>query len=116
MLFRSACGTPAIVSRIAPFTEHLQPHEAFWVDPLDVDDIANALRLTLYPKQRAERAAIARQVAARFDWQACAQQHQVLYLASLAPSSHTACTSRQSAPVLPSLPLPSTAVAPTCHA
>ncbi|MEY4766368.1 MAG: hypothetical protein RI907_3041 [Pseudomonadota bacterium] len=81
-----ACGTPAIVSRIAPFTEHLQPHEAFWVDPLDVDDIANALRLTLYTRQRAERAAIARQVAARFDWSASADQHLAIYQRGLRPT------------------------------
>lgn len=91
-----ACGTPAIVSRIAPFIEHLQPHEAFWVDPLDVHDIARTLRLTLFSKQRARLAQGARHVAARFDWQACARQHMALYRAGLglvsAPSqtpSHT---------------------------
>ena len=102
-----ACGTPAIVSRIAPFTEHLLPHEAFWVDPWDVHDIANALRLTLYPKQREARARIARQVATRFDWHACAQQHLTLYEASLAK------------PARPSrllTPPPLMASSPTCHA
>jgi glycosyltransferase-like protein len=81
-----ACGTPAIVSRIAPFTEHLQPDEAFWADPLDVDDIAAALRatwrLSQHPDQRAERsrhATQARQVAARFDWHASACQHGAVY-------------------------------------
>ena len=81
-----ACGTPAIVSRIAPFTEHLQPDDAFWADPLDVDDIAAALRATWrlrqHPEQRAERtrhAAQVRQVAARFDWHASARQHGAVY-------------------------------------
>ena len=74
-----ACGTPAIVSRIAPFTEHLQPHEAFWVDPFDVDDLAAALRHTLDPVKRRQRAEPARAVAARFDWGASARQHLDLY-------------------------------------
>jgi glycosyltransferase-like protein len=78
-----ACGTPAIVSRIAPFTEHLQPHEAFWVDPLDAHDIAHSLRQSLSPTQHALRARGARQVAARFDWQACAHQHLAIYRAGL---------------------------------
>ena len=88
-----ACGTPAIVSRVAPFTEHLQPGEAFWVDPLDVHDIQHALRLTLDPEQRARVARCARSVAARFDWSACAQQHLSLYRRALAStarqSTHT---------------------------
>lgn len=78
-----ACGTPAIVSRIAPFTEHLQPDDAFWADPLDVDDIAAALRatwrLSQHPEQRTRHAAQARQVAARFDWHASARQHAAVY-------------------------------------
>jgi glycogen synthase len=78
-----ACGTPAIVSRIAPFTEHLRPHEAFWADPLNVPDIADALRATWHlhqqPAQRAEHAQQARQVAARFDWHASARQHLAIY-------------------------------------
>ncbi len=86
-----ACGTPAIVSRIAPFTEHLQPHEAFWVDPLDVQDIARALRDTLCPEAHASRALRARQIAARFDWQASAHQHLKLYRAGLDPASSPRC-------------------------
>lgn len=82
-----ACGTPAIVSRIAPFTEHLRPHEAFWVDPLDVRDIAAALRqswrleqhLGRDPAQRAEHVSQLRRVASRFDWLASARQHLALY-------------------------------------
>lgn len=74
-----ACGTPAIVSRIAPFTEHLQPDEAFWVDPLDVHDIAQGLLHTLDPAQHAARAQRARRVASRFDWMACARQHLAVY-------------------------------------
>lgn len=81
-----ACGVPAIVSRIAPFTEHLQPHEAFWVDPLDVDDMAEALHLSLQRTHHRLRAQGARQVAARFDWSACADQHLALYARSIQPS------------------------------
>ncbi|MEK8086659.1 MSMEG_0565 family glycosyltransferase [Aquabacterium sp. A3] len=86
-----ACGTPAIVSRIAPFTEHLQPHEVFWADPLSVHDIALALRATWrlrqQPDERAAHALQARQVASRFDWRACAQQHLAIY-AGQASRSH----------------------------
>lgn len=102
-----ACGTPALVSRIAPFTEHLQPHEAFWADPLDVHDIAKALRLTLDPMQRGERARLARHVAARFDWHVCAQQHLALYAASLAQPTR---------PTHLNQPRHLTAPTPTCHA
>lgn len=91
-----ACGTPAIVSRIAPFTEHLGPHEAFWADPLDVHDIAAALRATWLARDpassagqapRAEQAQQARQVAARFDWHASARQHLAVY-EGLTPHHH----------------------------
>ncbi|WP_286746040.1 MSMEG_0565 family glycosyltransferase [Aquabacterium sp. UBA2148] len=90
-----ACGTPAIVSRIAPFTEHLRPHEAFWVDPLDVRDIAAALRqswrleqhLGRDPAQRAEHVSQLRRVASRFDWLASARQHLALYAHGLAGSA-----------------------------
>ena len=84
-----ACGTPAIVSRIAPFTEHLQPHEAFWVDPLDVGSIAQALRDTLIAPTREAIAAPARSVAARFDWQVSAQQHLAIYLGHAATAAST---------------------------
>jgi glycosyltransferase involved in cell wall biosynthesis len=40
-----ACGTPVLVSRRAPFTEHLggNPHVA-WCDPVDIESIAAGLR------------------------------------------------------------------------
>lgn len=85
-----ACGTPAIVSRIPPFTEHLRPHEPFWVDPFDVDDIALALRLSLDGRQHALRARGAPLVAARFDWAASAARHVDLYRSGLAQPSLTA--------------------------
>lgn len=112
-----ACGTPAIVSRIAPFTEHLRPHEAFWAHPLDVNDIAAALRATWHlnqdPDQRAERARHAQQaraVAARFDWQASARQHLAVYAGLV---THPA----DAAQVLHALPPPPTASTEhPCHA
>lgn len=91
-----ACGTPAVVSRIAPFTEHLAPHEAFWVDPLDVADIARALRDTLTPPEHTARAHLSPAVAARFDWQASARQHLAVYqragsVAFTSPPLHPPC-------------------------
>lgn len=93
-----ACGTPAIVSRIAPFTEHLRPHEAIWADPLDVHDIADALRaswrLNPQPRQpthRAELAQRARAVAARFDWHASARQHLAVYAGLATQTTEQPC-------------------------
>ncbi len=100
-----ACGTPAIVSRIAPFTEHLQPHEAFWVDPTDVADITRTLRMTLEPAARTSRARGARAVASRFDWSVCAQQHLALY-----------CGTDHAMPTTTRLRRPPATHTLTCHA
>lgn len=85
-----ACGTPAIVSRIAPFTEHLRAHEAFWADPLDVHSITDALRATWglrqHPTAHAEHRLQARRVATRFDWHASARQHLAIYGLSTTPA------------------------------
>lgn len=118
-----ACGTPAIVSRIAPFTEHLRPHEAFWANPLDVRDIANTLhatwRLHQDPEQRDERARhaqLARQVAARFDWQASARQHLAVYAGLAARPAGAADASE--APQTQQMPsqTPTASTEHPCHA
>lgn len=74
-----ACGTPAIVSRIRPFTDHLAAHEALWADPLSVDDLARALRRSLQPQARAPVLAAAPAVCARFTWSRSAELHERHY-------------------------------------
>jgi glycosyltransferase-like protein len=79
-----ACGTPAIASRIAPFTEHLAADEVLWADPLDVDSIAHALWRSLDPDQTAPVLASAHAVCARMAWSHSAERHEALYRSHLA--------------------------------
>ena len=74
-----ACGTPAIVSRIRPFTDHLAEHEALWADPLCVADLARALRLSLRAEARAPVLEAAPAVCARFAWSRSAELHEQHY-------------------------------------
>ena len=74
-----ACGTPAIVSRIRPFIDHLAPHEALWADPLSVADLAQALRHSLQPGVRDPILAAAPGVCARFAWSRSAALHEAHY-------------------------------------
>ena len=74
-----ACGTPAVVSRIRPFTDHLAPHEALWADPLNVAELAQALRRSVQPEVRAPILAAAPGVCARFAWSRSAQVHEAHY-------------------------------------
>jgi len=74
-----ACGTPAIVSRIRPFTDHLAEHEALWADPLSVADLARALRLSLRADARAPVLEAAPGVCARFAWSRSAELHERHY-------------------------------------
>lgn len=79
-----ACGTPALVSRRAPFTEHFREGEVFWVDPFDVDDIARGLVQSLDPDHHSALAHRARDVCQRFSWAASATRHIDLYQHHLA--------------------------------
>lgn len=74
-----ACGTPAIASRIAPFTEHLGREDVLWVDPTDTDDIARALLLSLDEQQVQPVLARADEVCARMSWAHSARQHEFFY-------------------------------------
>ncbi len=76
-----ACGTPAIVSRMAPFTEHFAPHQVLWADPLSVDDIRRALLASLDPTQTQGVLEHARGVCLRMSWAASAQRHELIYRA-----------------------------------
>jgi glycosyltransferase-like protein len=88
-----ACGTPAIVSRRAPFTEHFQPEDVLWCDPEDPASIAQALLASLghsaedHARLHTVRAR-APQVCAALSWSRSAARHEALYLHEL---SRRAC-------------------------
>ena len=82
-----ACGTPVVVSRIAPFTEYLEPGDAAWAEPTDTASIVEALENALDPRARPGRVARGHAVAARFDWASSARRHVEHYAAHLAAPS-----------------------------
>ncbi|MEA1834778.1 MSMEG_0565 family glycosyltransferase [Methylobacterium durans] len=76
-----ACGTPAIVSCLPPFTEYLTATDALFVDPADPDDLARAMAEALQPATHTglRTAGLAR--AALHSWRACAERHLDAYAA-----------------------------------
>jgi glycosyltransferase-like protein len=74
-----ACGTPAVVSRIEPFTEYLQDGDCAWADPLEADSIAAAIRAACEPSAAAALRRAGRAVCERFTWGASAQRHLQIY-------------------------------------
>lgn len=74
-----ASGVPCIVSRIAPFTEHLREDEVVWCNPTNVGSIANALTMALNPELRPRLIRAGTAAARRHDWQATALAHLDIY-------------------------------------
>jgi len=70
-----ACGTPAVVSRIAPFTEHFADDDVQWADPLESTSIADALRRAVAQGRLREPPDVCR----RFAWVHSAERHEALY-------------------------------------
>lgn len=70
-----ACGTPAVVSRIAPFTEHFLDGDVRWADPHDSASIAAALQRAVAQGRLREPPAVCR----RFAWARSAERHDALY-------------------------------------
>ena len=70
-----ACGTPAVVSRIAPFTEHFSHDDVAWADPLDPGSMADALQRAVDRGRHRNVPAVCR----RLSWTASAAQHEALY-------------------------------------
>ena len=64
----AACGVPAVVSAIAPFTEHLDADDCVWVDPDDVASIAAGMRDAVSASTHARLARSGPTIAARFGW------------------------------------------------
>jgi glycosyltransferase-like protein len=68
-----AAGTPVVVSRIAPFTEHLTEADCVFVDPLESASIAAGLEAALtHPVDPLS-------IPRRFSWAASATHHTRLY-------------------------------------
>ena len=74
-----ACGTPAVVSRIAPFTDYLGTEDALWADPADTASVADAMRRSLNASLRPDRVRRGLNIASRFDWRASARAHLDVY-------------------------------------
>ncbi|MDX3806607.1 MAG: MSMEG_0565 family glycosyltransferase [Bosea sp. (in: a-proteobacteria)] len=47
-----ACGTPVVISHIAPFTEHFSDGDVVWCDPHEPGSIANAMAAVVMPDLR----------------------------------------------------------------
>lgn len=74
-----ACGTPVIVSAVAPFTEHLLATDVLWCRPDQPDTLVLALREALSTKSRDRFGLGGPATARRFDWRAVAQRHLPAY-------------------------------------
>ena len=75
-----ACGTPALVSRRAPFTEHFGREPAVgWCEPEDITSIARGLRTTA----RLPRPQATPQVCLDHGWAASAATHEAWYRQAL---------------------------------
>jgi len=72
-----ACGSPVVVSRMAPFTEYLSEGEALFCDPDDPASIAAAMRAAMQPDEARRARGLA--VAAQHSWDAVAQRNLALY-------------------------------------
>ena len=78
-----ASGTPAVVSRIAPFTEYLKGNSCAWVDPEDPGSIAAGLAHACDPIAAASLRAAGHEICNRFSWSHAAASHVAVYLKEL---------------------------------
>lgn len=78
-----ACGTPAVVSRIEPFTEWLGEEDCVWVDPTDPTAIAAGMRGALSTSVAERLRRVGPAVAAEHTWERSARRHVESYLAHL---------------------------------
>jgi glycosyltransferase-like protein len=81
-----ACGTPVVVSRIAPFSEYIGPDDVFWCDPNDAASIADAASRSIGSAARSAIIARGLRLAARHDWASCAATHLAAYEKFLEPA------------------------------
>ncbi len=80
-----ASGTPAVVSRLAPFTEYLAADERVdhgcWADPGSVASIAQAMARACDPSHALPLSFGTPAVCERFSWPASAASHETIYRA-----------------------------------
>jgi glycosyltransferase involved in cell wall biosynthesis len=75
-----ACGVPVVLSKMAPFTEHLGDDDVIWCDPFRAASIADAMLVASAEPMRARLARRGRIVAERHDWGATARAHLPIYM------------------------------------
>jgi glycosyltransferase-like protein len=81
-----ACGTPVVVSRIAPFVEYLGAEDALFCDPLEPASIAAAMREALRPESAVRLRTRGLALAARHSWSAVAERSLACYRALREPA------------------------------
>lgn len=74
-----ASGVPVVVSRIAPFTEHLRDEDVVWCDPISTSSIANALAMALVPELASRLRTRGPAAARQHDWLEVAAAHLPTY-------------------------------------
>ncbi|WP_237772484.1 MSMEG_0565 family glycosyltransferase [Herbaspirillum robiniae] len=74
-----ASGVPAVVSRIAPFTEYLDGSACAWVDPKDPASIAAGMAHACDPAVRPALVAAGAAICERFAWSRSAARHVGIY-------------------------------------
>jgi glycosyltransferase-like protein len=74
-----ACGTPVVVSSIAPFTEYLAEDDALWCDPSDPSSIADAMTHSFDEMRRRRLIDGGIELARRFGWDRVALAHLPTY-------------------------------------
>ena len=89
-----ASDTPAVVSRIAPFTEYLSANEhddhCCWADSMSPESIAQAMGRALAPAHALALRRRTPRVCEQFSWPASAAAHEALYLRHIAPAGAAA--------------------------
>jgi glycosyltransferase-like protein len=83
-----ACGTPVVVSRIAPFTEYLKGGDCVWVDPLEPASIAAGMAHACGVGVHDALRSAGFVAAARHTWAQSAAQHLAVYYEYLASLSY----------------------------
>jgi glycosyltransferase involved in cell wall biosynthesis len=74
-----ACGTPVVVSSIAPFSEYLAEDDALWCDPSDPSSIADAMTHSFDEMRRRRLIDGGIELARRFGWDRVALAHLPTY-------------------------------------
>ncbi|MBX9909139.1 MAG: MSMEG_0565 family glycosyltransferase [Beijerinckiaceae bacterium] len=74
-----ACGTPVVISHVAPFTEHFSDGEVVWCDPEEPGSIANAMAAVLMPELRRALERRRERALSPHRWETVAAAHLPVY-------------------------------------